>query len=45
MHTDKSERSLSPLGKEQRSVGKLFKSKRNEELNPEAAGNYEWEKK
>lgn len=30
MHTDRSERSLSPLGKDPLSVGKLFKSKRND---------------
>lgn len=40
MHTDKSERSLSPLSKEPHSIGKLFKSKRVEELNPESSCNY-----
>lgn len=35
MITDRSERSLSPLGKDPKSIGKLFKSKRFEEQNPE----------
>lgn len=36
MQTDKSERSLSPLSKDPLKVGKLFKPKRTDELNPEA---------
>ena len=45
MQTEKSRGSLSPLGKDQLLIGKLFRSKRIEELNPEATPNNQVQKK